>query len=207
MSTGSTSPTDDALAALAIGRRRAGRRGRGRRRDRDGLPRVQGRDRDVVAGRRPGARRLDARRPRPGELRPSRAAVDRRGRRRGRPSRSTSSRAPRDPARRRRGAARSSSSSPPTLRSCPTSASGVAQRAALGIGRVGGTGGDVERRPHPGLRDRQPGAARRRARTRTCGRRSTACGWSAIRPSTRCSTRRSRRRRRRSSMRSSRPRR
>ena len=34
------------------GDRRAGRRGQRRRRDRDGLPRVQGRDRDGVAGRR-----------------------------------------------------------------------------------------------------------------------------------------------------------
>ena len=42
---------DEALAAAADG---AGRRGQRRRRDRDGLPRVQGRDRDGVAGRRRG---------------------------------------------------------------------------------------------------------------------------------------------------------
>ena len=54
------------VAALAAARR--GRRGGlGRRRHRDGLPRLQGRDRHVVARRRG---RLDARRARAGEPRP-----------------------------------------------------------------------------------------------------------------------------------------
>ena len=56
-------------AAISAARDGAGRAGQRRRRDRDGLPRVQGRDRDGVprGGRRGG--RLDGRRPRPGELR------------------------------------------------------------------------------------------------------------------------------------------
>ena len=50
------------------------------------------------------------------------------------------------PARRRR-RGRSSSSSPPTRRSCRASASRLAQRAALGIGRTGGAGEHGSRRP------------------------------------------------------------
>ena len=58
--------------------RRGGRRGQRRRRDRDDLPRVQGRDRDGVAGRGRVGRRLHGRRARPGELRPAGAAAGRR---------------------------------------------------------------------------------------------------------------------------------
>ena len=58
--------------------RRAGGAGERRRRDRDGLPRVQGRDRHGVAGRRGRGRRLDRRRAGPGELRRARAAARRR---------------------------------------------------------------------------------------------------------------------------------
>ena len=56
----------------------AGCRGRGRRRDRDGLPRVQGRDRHGVAGRGRRSRRLDDRGPRAGQLRPAGMAARRR---------------------------------------------------------------------------------------------------------------------------------
>ena len=66
--------------------RRPGRRRHGRWRDRDDLPRVQGRDRDGVARHRRGSRRLHGRCPRPGELRQARLAADRwRARRRGDP--------------------------------------------------------------------------------------------------------------------------
>ena len=64
--------------------------GQRRRRDRDDLPRVQGRDRDRVAGRARRRRRLDGRRARPGQLRRARAAPGRR--RSGRPARSPSTR-------------------------------------------------------------------------------------------------------------------
>ena len=61
------------------GARGAGRGGLGRRRHRHGLPRLQGRDRDVVARRRG---RLDAGCPRAGEPRSPRAAARERDRRR-----------------------------------------------------------------------------------------------------------------------------
>ena len=119
--------------------RGSGRGGQRRRRHGHDLPRVQGRHRDVVPGAARGRRRLDGRRPGPGQLRPARTADhrwhpgrsghpdDRRAQRLGRhPDRAHRAtgpprgQAPTD----RRAPARSSSSWPPTRRSCPTSASG-----------------------------------------------------------------------------------
>ena len=127
--------------------RRPGRGGQRRRRDRDGLPRVQGRDRHGVAGRRRERRRLDGRRARPGELRRAGLAPDRRrAGRRGDPDRPRSRArttedddAPRsgaaaglglDHRRRRDGCA----AAPPPVRARSPSAPG------LGIARMGGTG-------------------------------------------------------------------
>ncbi len=110
--------------------RRSRRGGRRRRRHGHGLPRVQGRHRDGVAGHPRRARRLHGRGAGPGELRQARVAA--RGRRAGRrrdrprrgpqpvrPGRGACGRRPRRPVR-----ARSSSSSRPTPRCSPTSASG-----------------------------------------------------------------------------------
>ena len=80
-------------AALAAARGRTRRRGQRRRRDRDGLPRVQGRHRDGVAGHPRGPRRVHGRGAGPGELRQAGVAAGRwragrrgdRGRRGGEP--------------------------------------------------------------------------------------------------------------------------
>ena len=131
-------------------------RGQRRRRDRDGLPRVQGRDRDRVArrGRRGAAagrsasssRRTtasasscaidgvpvgvgDPGRRRPVAVRPA-SIADERTRRRMRPAPTSA------PSRAR---ARSSSSSRPTPRSCPTSASGSPSGRRSASRRMGST--------------------------------------------------------------------
>ena len=134
--------------ALDGGGRRAGRRRQRRRRDRDGLPRVQGRDRDRVAGRRRRGRRLDRRRPRPGELRPARLAPGRRrAGRRGdpdhggpQPVRAGATTRCRPTHRRRPGSGSIIvvvATDAPLL---PHQCERLAQRAGLGIARMGGTG-------------------------------------------------------------------
>ena len=131
----------DALERAADG---AGRAGRGRRRHRDDLPRLQGRDRHGVAHDASGPH---GRRARPGQSRPADAA---RGQRRpGRPADRGRARCPRR--RRTRRTARSSWSSPP-MRRC--SAPVRPARAALGA------------------RDRRARAARARTRAATSRSRS-----------------------------------
>ena len=161
------------------GARRRRRRGQRRRRDRDGLPRVQGRDRDGVAGRRRRGGRLDGRRPRPGELRPARPAPGRRRPgRRGDPGRRTSrARTPRTrtttdrrPGPRRRAGLgldhrhrrdRRAAPAPPVRAARPA---GGSRARAHGRHR-----GPLERRPLPLLRDRQPDAAADVVPSRTRG--------------------------------------
>ena len=111
--------------ALAQGERRRGRGGRGRRRHRDDLPRLQGRDRHRLARDRRGARRLHGRRARAGQPRLARAADG--GGRPGRPRDRHTTSCP-TPTRTcptpRRAPARSSSWWRPTRRCCRTSAGG-----------------------------------------------------------------------------------
>ena len=143
-------------AAVGGGERRAGRRGRRRRRHRDGLPRVQGRDRDGVAGRprRGRAAGRSASSCRPTTASASGCAIDgvpvgeaipttelsialrrircgrrRAGRARPRATGPVPKRLDHHPGRDRR------------ARCCPTSATRLAQRAGLGLARMGGTGG------------------------------------------------------------------
>ena len=157
----------------------------------------------VVAG---GARRLDGRRPRPGELRPARAAPGRRrAGRRGDPGRARCP-SPYGTMTTRPSAA---PGAPPGSGSIivvvatdapllPHQCERLAQRAGLGIARMGGDRRPLERRPVPRLRDRQPGLPRRRLRRRSAASSSTS-GRSTTTDRRRCSRRRSRRPRRRSS--------
>ena len=194
------------------GGRRAGRRGQRRRRDRDGLPRVQGRDRDGVAGR-PGAtlggytvgvlvqanygkRDLAAGRRRPG----------RRGDRASTRSRARTTRAE----------APAAATPPPGSGSIivvvatdapllPHQCERLAQRAGLGIARAGGTGGHTSGDLFIAFAtgNRLPTDDEDRPDRRV----ATTSGRSATASSTRCSTASSRRPRRRSSTPSSPPRR
>ncbi len=130
-----------------LGDRRPGCRGRRRRRHRIGLPRVQGRDRDGLAGHPGRARRPHGRRPGPGQLRQARLAAG--GRRAGR----RGDRHRRGPQPVRRGATALAQSTPPPGSGSiivvvatdapllPHQCQRLAQRAGLGIARAGGTGG------------------------------------------------------------------
>ena len=155
------------------------------------------------------ARRLHGRRARPGELRPARAGCGSTASRSARRSRSTEVPARTDheddadappAAAPPPGRARSSSSSRPTRRCCPTSASGSAQRAGLGIARMGGTGGHTRAATCSScfatgnrLRCRQRRSRATRASPSTSGRSNDHVDRRAVR------RRRSRRPRRRSS--------
>ena len=182
---------DAAIAGASAG---AGRPGQRRRRDRHGLPRVQGRDRDGVAGPGCRGRRLDGRRPRPGELRRARPAAGRRRAGRARdPGRAHSI-----ALRRRRaadeahaaadGAGRGRAVEPgagsiivivatdaPLL---PHQCERLAQRATLGLARMGSTANHSSGDLDPRLRDRQPRAGHDRRAGRRRRRSPTTCGWS-----------------------------
>ena len=198
-------------AAIGGGDVRAGRRGRRRRRHRDGLPRVQGRDRDERRGspRPTRAAGRSARSCRPttasgpgcastgcGSARRSRRRTCRR--RTTRPTRSPPAPAARG---RRRGHAPARvgldhrAARDRRARSCRTSAS--AWPSGPGSGWRGSAARAGTTRATSSSPGRPATAVCRGSRARTSATRSTS-GWSPTGPSTRCSTPRSRRPRRRS---------
>ena len=186
------------------GHRRPGRGGQRRRRDGDGLPRVQGRDRDGVAGHAGRPWRPHGRRPGPGQLRQARLAPRRRraGRCRDRRRRDPEPVRPGDATRRPRHPPPPGSGSIIVVVATDAPLLPYQLRASRAACRPGPGPRRRDGRAHSGdlfiafaTGNRLPAEDEDRARTA----RPTTCGRSATSSSTRCSTRPSRRPRRRSS--------